>query len=119
MRTHVTVIDTTGGEEGEEPEQIVLINPSVIAKEGKQTGEEGCLSIPGIRGHVPRHRRIRVRYRDLEGREVDREFVDFVARIVQHEHDHLDGVVFLDRLESTQDIITEREYQRRHVKFGS
>ena len=75
-------------------------------------GWEGCLSIPGIRGEVPRHRRIRVRYQDAAGQQVEREFTDFVARIFQHEHDHLHGIVFLDRLESPRDIITEREFQR-------
>src|SRR4051794_20495754 len=63
----VTVIDITGGEEGEEPEQIVLINPEVIAREGKQTGEEGCLSIPGFREPVKRAKIATVRAQDLKG----------------------------------------------------
>jgi peptide deformylase len=74
-------------------------------------GWEGCLSIPGIRGEVRRHRCIRARYQAADGRYIEREFTDFVARIFQHEDDHLRGIVFLDRLESTRDIVTEREYQ--------
>ena len=79
-------------------------------------GWEGCLSIPGIRGEVPRHQQIRVRYRDLEGEMVEREFTGFVARIFQHEFDHLHGIVFLDRLESVRDIVSEREYQKRFAR---
>jgi peptide deformylase len=98
----------------EEPE--VVINPEILERSDELVkGWEGCLSIPGFRGHVPRHRRIRARYQTLDGREVEAEFVDFVARIFQHEFDHIEGVVFLDRLESTRDVVTEREYQKRHA----
>ena len=76
-------------------------------------GWEGCLSIPGIRGDVPRHRHIKTRYQTIDGTLVERPFSDFVARIFQHEDDHLRGIVFLDRLESTRDLITEKEYQKR------
>jgi peptide deformylase len=94
-----------------EPE--IVINPEIVERSGEMVkGWEGCLSIPGIRGEVPRHRRIRVRYQTLEGQSVEREFSDFVARIFQHEDDHLRGVVFLDRLECTRDVITEKEYQK-------
>ncbi len=95
-----------------EPE--VVINPQIVERSDELVkGWEGCLSIPGIRGLVPRHQRIRARYGTLDGAEVEREFVDFVARVFQHEHDHLRGIVFLDRLESTRDLVTEKEYQRQ------
>jgi len=95
-----------------EPE--VVINPEIVERSDDLVkGWEGCLSIPGIRGLVPRHRRIRARYWTLEGTEVEREFVDFVARIFQHEEDHLRGIVFLDRLESTRDVVTEKEFQKQ------
>jgi peptide deformylase len=95
-----------------EPE--VVINPEIVGRSEEMVkGWEGCLSIPGIRGLVPRHRWIRARYRTLEGIEVEREFIDFVARIFQHEEDHLRGIVFLDRLDSTRDVVTEIEYQRQ------
>jgi peptide deformylase len=94
-----------------EPE--VVVNPEIIERSDEVVkGWEGCLSIPGIRGNVPRHRRIRVRYRTLDGLEVDREFEGFVARVFQHEDDHLHGLVFLDRLESPRDIITEKEFRK-------
>jgi peptide deformylase len=95
-----------------EPE--VVINPEIVERSDELVkGWEGCLSIPGIRGDVPRHRRIRVRYQSLEGHLVEKEFSDFVARVFQHEDDHLCGIVFLDRLETTRDVITEKEYQKR------
>jgi peptide deformylase len=94
-----------------EPE--VVINPEILERSGDMIkGWEGCLSIPGIRGEVPRHRRIRTRYQTAGGQQIEREFTGFVARIFQHEEDHLRGIVFLDRLESTRDIVTEREYQK-------
>ncbi|AMV40546.1 peptide deformylase [Planctomyces sp. SH-PL62] len=93
---------------------IVAINPEIVERSDEMVkGWEGCLSIPGLRGEVPRHRRIVARYRDVHGAEVVREFEDFVARIFQHEDDHLRGLVFLDRLESPRDVVAEREYRRR------
>ena len=98
-----------------EPE--VVINPEILERSDDLVKDwEGCLSIPGLRGLVPRHRRIRVRYQGIEGRVVEREFVNFVARIFQHEDDHLRGIVFLDRLESTRDVVTEKEYQKQFAR---
>ena len=95
-----------------EPE--VVINPEIVDRSEELVKDwEGCLSIPGLRGLVPRHRRIRARYQTVEGQVVEREFADFVARIFQHEDDHLRGIVFLDRLESTRDVVTEKEYQKQ------
>ena len=95
-----------------EPE--LMVNPEIVERsEDLVAGWEGCLSIPGLRGLVPRPRRIRVRYRTLEGGTIDREFVDFVARVIQHEDDHLHGLVFLDRLASPGDVVTEQEYLDR------
>jgi peptide deformylase len=93
-----------------EPETV--INPAIIERSSEiEKGWEGCLSIPGIRGNVPRHSWIRARYQTLNGDEIERDFTGFVARIFQHEDDHLRGIVFLDRLESTRDVISEKEYQ--------
>lgn len=99
-----------------EMEPTAIINPKIIAHSTEVVkGWEGCLSIPGIRGWVPRYQAIEVEYIDRDGNLQKQEFTDFVARIFQHEYDHLDGIVFLDRLESTQDIMTEQEYQKRVV----
>jgi peptide deformylase len=96
-----------------EMEPTAMINPKILARSNETVkGWEGCLCIPGIRGSVPRDRAIEVEYTDRYGKLHKQELTDFVARIFQHELDHLDGIVFLDRLETTHDIITEQEYQK-------
>jgi peptide deformylase len=98
-----------------EPE--LIINPKIIDRSAEMVKDwEGCLSIPGLRGEVSRHRHIKTQYQTIEGQYVERTFSEFIARIFQHEDDHLHGIVFLDRLESTRDIITEKEYQKRMAK---
>lgn len=95
-------------------EPTAVINPSITAYGNEIVKDwEGCLSIPGIRGLVPRYRAIEVEYISREGQKQKQELTDFVARIFQHELDHLDGIVFLDRLETTLDLITEQEYQKQ------
>jgi peptide deformylase len=96
-----------------EMEPVIVANPEIVWRSDEIVkGWEGCLSIPGIRGHVPRHQKIRARYQTLGGQEVEQEFEGFVARVFQHEDDHLRGIVFLDRLESNRDIICEKEFRR-------
>lgn len=94
----------------------VMVNPRLLSHSDEQVKDwEGCLSIPGIRGLVPRYREIEVQYFDRDGNPHQRGFTDFVARIFQHEADHLIGKVFLDRLQSVEDIITDQEYFARIV----
>ena len=88
----VVVIDTTG----EDPH--VLINPEIIETSGSQTGDEGCLSLPGLNESVNRPSRIKIRYVDENFVEHDEEYDGFAARVIQHEYDHLDGIMFVDRL---------------------
>ena len=97
-------------------EPTAMINPKILAHSTEMVkGWEGCLSIPGIRGSVPRYQEIEIEYTDRDGKLQKQGLTDFVARIFQHEYDHLDGIMFLDRLESTQDIVTEQESQKRFV----
>ena len=92
-------------------EPTAMINPKILAFSGQMISDwEGCLSVPGIRGWVPRHHSVDVEYTDRHGRIYKKQLSGFVARIFQHELDHLDGLVFLDRLSSNHDIITEQEY---------
>jgi len=94
-------------------EPTALINPKIISHSSSMLKDwEGCLSLPGIRAQVPRYREIEVSYTDREGSEHTVMYRDFVARIFQHEYDHLIGKVFLDRIESTLDVVMEKEYQR-------
>ncbi|AFY36463.1 peptide deformylase [Calothrix sp. PCC 7507] len=100
-----------------EMEPTAMINPKIIAHSTEVVkGWEGCLSVPGVRGLIPRYQAIEIEYTDRNGKLQQQELTDFVARIFQHEYDHLDGIVFVDRLESTLDMITEQEYQQRVVK---
>ena len=93
-------------------EPTAMINPKIVAHSDETVKDwEGCLSIPGIRGLVPRYQKIEVEYIDRKGNLVNQQLTDFVARIFQHEYDHFEGLVFLDRVESNFDIVTEQEYQ--------
>jgi len=96
----VAVIDIgSHEEEGKKHSLVVLINPEIISHEGTIVAEEGCLSVPGMRGLVPRHARIRYRGRDAFGNPIDRTVEGFHARVVQHECDHLDGILYPQRIE--------------------
>ena len=88
------------GAAGDEPTDLTaLVNPVIEPlDEAKDLGWEGCLSIPGLRGAVPRYRRIRYRGTDLGGLTVEREAAGFHARVLQHECDHLDGIMFPERM---------------------
>lgn len=79
-------------------EEMVIVNPEIYEMEGQKLGPEGCLSFPGISGDVMRATRIRVRYLDRDGTPHDEEFKDFTARVIQHENDHLNGVLLVDRV---------------------
>ncbi len=94
-------------------EPTVMINPLIISHgETMEKDWEGCLSLPGIRALVPRYSTLHVSYTTREGERLNTRFDGFLARVFQHEFDHLDGIVFIDRVESTKDIVMEREYRR-------
>lgn len=80
---------------------IVMINPEIIQRSVETVlGEEGCLSVPDERGYVARAEQVVVRYQDILGKQIEQVFSGFPARIVQHEIDHLDGILFVERLTS-------------------
>ncbi len=94
-------------------EATAMINPKIISHSVEtEKAWEGCLSVPMIRGLVPRYREIEVEYCDRHGDQQNARLTDFVARIFQHEYDHLEGKVFLDRVETSLDLVTELEYQK-------
>lgn len=94
-------------------EPTAMINPRICSYGDELVkGWEGCLSVPGQRGLVPRYREIEVSYLDRHGKEHYAYLQDFVARIFQHEYDHLQGIVFLDRIVDPADVLTEADYQR-------
>jgi peptide deformylase len=106
-----------GGEEDADAEPLVLINPE-ITPVGREIVEdwEGCLSIPDIRGRVPRAREVTVRALDRKGERVELRASDFPARVLQHEADHLDGILFFDRMRSFESLTFLDEYARYWVK---
>jgi peptide deformylase len=87
----------------------VVINPKVIKVSGELKDYDGCLSVPGIYGETRRAERIEITALDVTGREVRLKFEGFTARIIQHEMDHLDGVLFIDRLDTLDELYTLRE----------
>jgi peptide deformylase len=104
-------------EDLERREPIALINPE-ITPVGSETIEdwEGCLSIPDIRGRVPRPREIIVRAFDRKGDRVEISAHDFPARVIQHETDHLNGILFFDRMKAFDSLTFLDEYSRYWVK---
>lgn len=89
----------------------VMLNPEFTAlTDTLEKDWEGCLSIPGIRALVPRYHSIQVTYFDLTGQRCELELHGFVARVFQHEYDHLNGMVYLDRVEASRDIISEHAF---------
>jgi peptide deformylase len=92
------VVDTEWTREGAERDPITVINPELLEREGVIKWEEGCLSVPDFTAEVERSARVVVRYTDLEGREVTEEAEELRAVCLQHEIDHLDGILFIDRI---------------------
>lgn len=86
---------------GDDHGLIELVNPEIVSKEGEQFGPEGCLSIPGLSGDVRRAHKVKVKGLDRNGKEIEIEGTDLLARCIQHEIDHLNGVLFTDLAEST------------------
>lgn len=103
---------------GEPGDEFVVINPEIVAVEGEELGEEGCLSFPGIYGKVPRAVTIRVRYQDLDLRAREMELEGWVARIFQHELDHLDGEVFVDRMTPESRAKIEGDLEALRARFA-
>jgi peptide deformylase len=103
----ITVIDLSNKENPDD--KIILVNPEIVAREGKQYAEEGCLSLPDIREKVSRAAKVKVRAQDLEGNWFEMEGTELLARAFQHEIDHLDGVLFLWRLSALKrDLILRK-----------
>jgi len=114
LRLFVSLLDE---EPSKDSEAIAVINPEIIANgDAREEGWEGCLSIPDIRGMVPRFTDITVRALDRNGRKMELRLKSFAARVAQHETDHLDGVLFFDRMTSMQSLTFLEEYSRFHAK---
>ncbi|HVC91123.1 MAG TPA: peptide deformylase [Acidobacteriaceae bacterium] len=106
----LTVIDLSFQKKSED--KLVLINPEVVDKNGKQVEEEGCLSLPEIRDRVVRAAEVKVRAQDVEGKTIEVEGTDLLARALQHEIDHLDGILFIFRLSRLKRDLQLRKIRR-------
>lgn len=95
-----------------DPNPIAIINPEIVAREGEQTGDEGCLSFPGIYTKVSREVRTVVRFQDVLGNPQEIDVTDLSARCVLHETDHCDGIVFLDRMTSLKRELAKRKIRK-------
>jgi peptide deformylase len=111
----IAVIDTSTGERPED--KLVLINPKIVKLEGKQTGEEGCLSIPGFREQVTRAKRAAIRAQNAQGEWFEVTGEDLLARALQHEIDHLSGKLYLKQLSALKRDLIKRKV-RKLVKAG-
>lgn len=97
----------------------VIINPEILTVSREKISDwEGCLSFPNVRGLVPRHKSITVRYYDLSGQRHIVKLNGFQARVFQHEIDHLNGVVYVDRIEDAKSLMTLKEFKRRVLGKG-
>lgn len=105
----IAVIDTSNGENP--GEKLILINPELVKLEGKQVGEEGCLSIPGFREQVKRAKRVTIRAQNAKGEPFEMTAEDLLARAFQHETDHLRGKLYISHISALK-----RDLIRRKVK---
>jgi peptide deformylase len=100
-----------------ESETVVVVNPVITPHgDGIEEGWEGCLSIPDIRGRVPRYTDIKVKALDRDGQPMELRLKDFPARVAQHETDHLDGVLFFDRMKAMDTLTYLEEYSKYWAK---
>ncbi len=113
----LTVIDTARGED-EPKNPKILINPEILSSgETMRLHEEGCLSIPEMYAEVERPGLVRVRYVDLEGHQREEDFEDLLATVVQHEIDHMNGVLFIDHLSRLKrDLLIKKFYKAQREK---
>lgn len=106
----MSVIDMSMGQNPDD--LMVIINPEIIESDGRETGEEGCLSLPGISIPVNRKSKLLLKYVDIDGKEHKLEFEGFKARVFQHEIDHLEGVLIIDRVSSLKKQMVKKEIKR-------
>ncbi|HEX4232217.1 MAG TPA: peptide deformylase [Bryobacteraceae bacterium] len=109
LSQRISVIDVSAGED--ETKKLVIINPEIVSREGSQTGEEGCLSIPGFREPVTRSKTVTVRAQNQRGETVELHGDELLARAFEHEIDHLNGILFLHHLSTLK-----RDLIRRKIK---
>jgi peptide deformylase len=106
----VVVVDVSASKE--DKKHLVLVNPEIIEKEGCQVDEEGCLSVIDLTANVERYRKLLVRAQDLDGKSWEFPAEDFFARVIQHELDHLNGILFIDHLSSLKRSLYKKRLKK-------
>ncbi len=99
-------------------QEFVFLNPVLTSRKGNAEAEEGCLSLPGLYGDVKRPERIVLNAYNLAGQEVTMELDGLFARVVQHEIDHLDGILFIDRLSPTREMAVKETLEEFEIQFA-
>jgi peptide deformylase len=114
VNRRVAVVDLSVG--ADPGARIVLVNPEIIESSGDQKEEEGCLSIPDFAEHVVRPAWVRIRFRDASGAEQELEASGLLARAFCHEIDHLNGILYVDRLRGLKRELTRRRIEKSHAR---
>lgn len=113
----VRVIAIRSGYENDRPHYSVYINPEIVKAEGEQvTDSEGCLSVPEVYGQVPRFHKLKIKALNLDGEQLKITAEGFLARVLQHEIDHLQGKLFIDRVEDNKFYHLEASGKLRELK---
>ncbi|MFQ5738804.1 MAG: peptide deformylase [Acidobacteriota bacterium] len=110
VNLRMTVIDIAGHRNEEDP--LILVNPRIVGEEGSQKGEEGCLSIPDFTAVVERPYRVNVTAQDLEGHFLELDSTELLARVLCHEIDHLEGILYLDRISPLRRDLIKRKIRK-------
>jgi peptide deformylase len=115
VNQRILVIDCSGGSDRDQ--QIVLVNPVIVSSSGEQKGPEGCLSFPGLFAEITRPNIVKVKGLDLDGKTLEIEGEGLLARALHHEIDHLDGVLFIQRMKkSDREVILKKMKKQKFEK---
>lgn len=95
------------------PEQLTIINPEIVQYYGRRTSMwEGCISGLELYAQVPRYKKVRLKWMDEQAKRHEQDFDGFIAHVIQHEVDHLNGILYVDKIKNTRSIMTIREYKK-------
>ena len=113
------VFNSQGSKDDSASKSMILVNPKIVTKsDDTDVKEEGCLSFPQIYGEVVRHKEIEVEYNSVDGNLLTQKFVGIEARVFQHEYDHLQKVLFIDRLNDKDKEINRKRLEKMIKKYG-
>ncbi len=112
---NIIVLDQHSGSEDHENQLLTLINPEIVEGSGKVNSEEGCLSIPGLKETVKRFEKVSVKAKDVDGKDLEIEADEFLAIVLQHEIDHLNGVLFIDHLSKLKQRLAKAKIKKANA----